>query len=49
MVVVSTGTLGTPLLLERSGVGGKAVLKRAGITAVVDVLGVGESFQDYNT
>ncbi|RYP53516.1 hypothetical protein DL768_001553 [Monosporascus sp. mg162] len=49
MVVVSAGTLGTPLLLERSGVGGKEVLTRAGIKVVADSPGIGENFRDHNT
>ncbi|KAJ3536714.1 hypothetical protein NM208_g6609 [Fusarium decemcellulare] len=49
MVVVSVGTLGTPLLLERSGVGDKEVLERAGVNVVADVPGVGKDLQDHNT
>lgn len=49
MVVVSAGTLGTPLLLERSGVGNGEVLTRAGIDVVADLPGVGQEFQDHNT
>jgi choline dehydrogenase-like flavoprotein len=49
MVVVSAGTLGTPLVLERSGVGSKDVLDKAGVEVVSDVPGVGEDFQDHNT
>jgi len=49
MVVISAGTLGTPLLLERSGVGPKDVVDKAGVEVVSDVPGVGEDFQDHNT
>lgn len=49
MVIVSTGTLGTPLLLERSGVGNRNVLDRSGISLVADVPGVGEGLQDHNS
>ncbi|KAK4442707.1 alcohol oxidase [Podospora aff. communis PSN243] len=47
-VIVSCGALGTPLLLERSGVGNHSILARANIPAVVDLPGVGESYQDHN-
>lgn len=49
MVIVSAGALGSPLLLERSGVGDKEVLDRAGIDPVSELLGVGEGFQDHNS
>lgn len=49
MVVVSAGTIGTPLLLQRSGVGAKEVLDRAGVDVVADSPGVGNEFQDHNT
>jgi choline dehydrogenase-like flavoprotein len=49
MVVVSAGTLGTPLLLERSGVGDGETLTRASIDVIADSPGVGEEFQDHNT
>lgn len=49
MVVVSAGTLGTPLLLERSGVGHKEVLTKAGVDVVAHSPGIGEDFQDHNT
>lgn len=49
MVVISAGTLGTPLLLERSGVGDEKVLKKAGVDVVTNVPGVGENFRDHHT
>lgn len=49
MVVVSAGTLGSPLLLERSGVGGEPVLNAAGVDVVANVPGVGENFRDHHT
>jgi choline dehydrogenase-like flavoprotein len=49
LVVVSAGTLGTPLLLERSGIGHRDKLTEAGIDIVSNVPGVGEDFQDHNT
>lgn len=46
-VVVSCGALGSPALLERSGVGSTSVLTRAGVETVVDLPGVGENYQDH--
>ncbi|KAK3661144.1 hypothetical protein LTR56_000267 [Elasticomyces elasticus] len=48
MVVVSCGALGSPLVLERSGVGSPDVLKQASIPLVADVPGVGSNYQDHN-
>ena len=47
MVVMSAGACGTPLILERSGVGNADILNRAGVPAVADVPGVGSDFQDH--
>ncbi|KAI0156748.1 alcohol oxidase-like protein [Hypoxylon sp. FL1284] len=47
MVVVSCGTVGTPLVLQRSGVGDSEVLKRAGVPLVADVPGVGRDYEDH--
>lgn len=41
MVVVSSGTLGTPQILERSGVGNPELLNKMGIKVVSDLPGVG--------
>jgi choline dehydrogenase-like flavoprotein len=49
MVIVSAGTIGTPLILQRSGVGAKEVLERANVDVVADLPGVGSEFQDHNT
>lgn len=49
LVVVSAGTLGMPLMLERSGIGQRDKLTEAGNDAVLHVPGVGEEFQDHNT
>lgn len=49
MVVLSAGTLGTPLLLERSGVGDEKVLEKAGVDVIANVPGVGENFRDHHT
>ncbi|KAL6883169.1 alcohol oxidase [Trichoderma longibrachiatum] len=48
LVVVSAGALGTPQILERSGVGNPELLKKLDIPVVADVPGVGEEYQDHN-
>jgi len=48
-VVISSGTLGTPQILERSGVGDAKLLKKLDIKVVSDLPGVGEQFQDHYT
>ncbi|KAB8303198.1 hypothetical protein EYC80_004645 [Monilinia laxa] len=47
-VVVSSGALGTPQVLERSGIGRKEVLGRVGVQVISEVDGVGEGYQDHN-
>ncbi|EJD00296.1 alcohol oxidase [Fomitiporia mediterranea MF3/22] len=49
MVVLSSGTLGTPQILERSGVGNSKLLKELDIKVVSDLPGVGEEYQDHYT
>ncbi|EJD40360.1 putative methanol oxidase [Auricularia subglabra TFB-10046 SS5] len=49
MVVLTSGTLGTPQILERSGIGGKDVLDKAGVKTLVDLPGVGKQYQDHYT
>ncbi|KAI0404727.1 GMC oxidoreductase [Xylaria palmicola] len=46
-VVLSAGTFGTPLLLERSGIGGKEVLSKAGVSLSHELPGVGSGYQDH--
>ncbi|KAH8194401.1 hypothetical protein TruAng_011434 [Truncatella angustata] len=46
-VILSAGSLQSPGLLELSGIGQKAVLKKAGIEQVIDLAGVGENMQDH--
>lgn len=47
MVVLSCGTFGTPLILERSGIGHPEVLTQAGIQPIVaEIPGVGDGYQD---
>jgi alcohol oxidase len=48
LVVLSSGANGTPLILERSGVGDSQVLKRAGVRQLVDLPGVGADYQDHH-
>ena len=45
--VLSAGAIGSPHLLELSGIGRGAVLKEAGIEVVKEVDGVGENLQDH--
>ncbi len=46
-IVLCAGWLHTPHILQRSGVGPKALLKEAGIPVVVDLPGVGCNVQDH--
>lgn len=48
LVVVSCGALGTPLVLERSGVGSPEVLSKAGVEVVADLPGVGNEYLDHH-
>ncbi|TFY83874.1 hypothetical protein EWM64_g151 [Hericium alpestre] len=48
LVVLSAGTFGSPGILERSGVGRKSVLEPLSIPPLVELDGVGESYQDHN-
>jgi choline dehydrogenase-like flavoprotein len=45
--VMSAGAIGTPHILELSGIGRGDVLQKAGIEVVKDVGGVGENLQDH--
>ncbi|TCD67120.1 hypothetical protein EIP91_000460 [Steccherinum ochraceum] len=47
MVILSAGTINSPLILERSGIGSKATLEKNGVKQIVDLPGVGENFQDH--
>ncbi|KEP53926.1 alcohol oxidase [Rhizoctonia solani 123E] len=49
MVVLTAGTLSTPQILERSGIGGKDILDKAGVKTLVDLPGVGKQYQDHYT
>lgn len=46
-VVLSCGTLSTPLVLQRSGVGDPKKLRDVGVEPIVDLPGVGLNFQDH--
>ncbi|KAJ7263674.1 alcohol oxidase [Mycena haematopus] len=46
-VILSAGTIGSPKVLELSGVGNATILKTAGVTPVLDLPTVGENFADH--
>tara|TARA_B100000676_G_scaffold307074_1_gene364683 strand:+ start:2849 stop:4534 length:1686 start_codon:yes stop_codon:yes gene_type:complete len=46
-VILSAGSIGSPTLLQRSGIGPENVLRRAGVYVRVDRAGVGENLQDH--
>lgn len=46
-VILSAGAIGSPLLLQRSGIGAAEALQALGIDAVVDVPEVGENLHDH--
>ncbi len=48
LVIVSSGACGTPLVLERSGLGDPDVLKQAKIPLVAGIPGVGQGYEDHN-
>jgi alcohol oxidase len=48
MVIVSSGALSTPQILERSGIGDEARLKSLSIEVVSGLPGVGQSYQDHH-
>lgn len=48
LVVLSCGALGSPSVLERSGVGSLEVLEQAGVPQFVEVPGVGDNYQDHH-
>ena len=47
LVVLSSGACGTPLILQRSGVGNREVLEKASVPVVADVKGVGAQYDDH--
>ncbi|WP_423909792.1 choline dehydrogenase [Candidatus Spongiihabitans sp.] len=46
-VILSAGSVGSPQLLQMSGIGPGAVLKAAGVEVIHDLPGVGENLQDH--
>lgn len=49
LVVISAGALGSPLILERSGIGAKSLLDHAGVKTLVNLPGVGAEYQGIST
>ena len=47
MVVLTCGAIGTPLVLERSGIGEPNIVARAGVPLTADVPGVGNEYEDH--
>ena len=45
LVIVAGGPFGSPVLLERSGIGAKALLEKHGVKVLVDLPGVGDKYQ----
>lgn len=48
MVIICSGALGTPPILERSGIGSPSILERFGIPVISGLSGVGENYQDHH-
>ncbi|KAI9831655.1 MAG: Alternative oxidase, mitochondrial precursor [Sarea resinae] len=46
-IIVSGGTLSSPLILQRSGIGDPAKLRKVGVKPLIDLPGVGLNFQDH--
>lgn len=46
-VIVSSGAIGSPKLLEVSGIGNKDILAAAGVETLIDLPGVGSNMQDH--
>ncbi|KAJ5463655.1 Glucose-methanol-choline oxidoreductase [Penicillium sp. IBT 31633x] len=46
-IIISSGTLSSPLILQRSGFGDPEKLRRAGVKPLVNLPGVGRNFQDH--
>ncbi|ELU42837.1 alcohol oxidase-like protein [Rhizoctonia solani AG-1 IA] len=49
LVVVSSGAIGTPIVLQRSGVGEATRLSKLGVDVVVDLPGVGANYEDHSS
>ncbi|KAK6198244.1 hypothetical protein LQW54_010458 [Pestalotiopsis sp. IQ-011] len=48
LVVLSAGAFGSPLILERSGLGDPNILSKANIPVVANIPGVGRNYQDHH-
>lgn len=48
LVVLSAGALGSPLILERSGLGDSDILKAADIPIITPIPGIGKNYQDHH-
>ncbi|WP_109355113.1 choline dehydrogenase [Sphingorhabdus sp. EL138] len=46
-IILAAGSIASPALLQRSGIGAKSVLQDAGVKQVHDLPGVGENLQDH--
>ncbi|KAF7331343.1 GMC oxidoreductase [Mycena kentingensis (nom. inval.)] len=46
-VILSTGTIKSPQLLELSGIGRKEILEKIGVECKIDLRGVGQNVQDH--
>jgi choline dehydrogenase len=46
-VILAAGAIGSPHLLQLSGIGAAAHLRAAGVTPVIELAGVGENLQDH--
>lgn len=49
LVVVSAGAIGSPLILQRSGVGSAERLSKIGVNVVVDLPDVGCNYEDHSS
>ncbi|KAI9691302.1 MAG: hypothetical protein M1820_009765 [Bogoriella megaspora] len=47
LVIISCGAMGTPAVLERSGIGEAEILARAGVPLRTDLPGVGNDYEDH--
>ena len=47
-IILAAGTIHSPQILQRSGIGPRALLQKANITVVHDLPGVGQNFHDHS-
>ena len=48
-IILAAGTVHSPQVLQRSGVGPRRVLEEAGIEVLLELPGVGQNFQDHTS